>query len=92
MPESNKVLLRKNKDACCEEGGKKDERCKKNSMETLQSEITCPKCGHKKMETMPTDACVIKYACKKCNADLHPKEGDCCVFCTYGTHKCPSKQ
>jgi hypothetical protein len=58
----------------------------------IQSEITCPKCGHKAMETMPTDVCLLKYTCKKCRADLFPKTGDCCVFCTHGTHKCPSKQ
>jgi hypothetical protein len=23
----------------------------------LQSEITCPECGHTEMATMPTDAC-----------------------------------
>ncbi|MHB8259078.1 MAG: GDCCVxC domain-containing (seleno)protein [Bacteroidia bacterium] len=58
----------------------------------MQSEITCPKCGHKKTETMPTDVCVIKYTCEKCQAELQPKQGDCCVFCSYGTHKCPSMQ
>lgn len=59
---------------------------------SIKSEITCPKCGHKKMEEMPTDVCLLKYTCEKCNTELHPREGDCCVFCTYGTHKCPSMQ
>lgn len=59
---------------------------------SIKSEITCPKCNHKKMEEMPTDVCLLKYTCEKCNTELHPKEGDCCVFCTYGTHKCPSMQ
>ena len=27
----------------------------------LDSELTCPKCGHKKLETMPTDACRAVY-------------------------------
>ena len=58
----------------------------------LQSEITCPKCGYKKMEKLPTDICLIKYSCEKCGSVLFPKEGDCCVFCSYGNHKCPSKQ
>jgi hypothetical protein len=57
-----------------------------------KSEITCPKCGYKKIETLPTDVCRIKYTCENCNADLFPKTGDCCVFCSYGTNKCPSKQ
>lgn len=58
----------------------------------LTSEITCPKCGHKKTETLPTDFCTIAYTCENCKAVLHPKSGDCCVFCTYGNHRCPSKQ
>lgn len=60
--------------------------------ENVVSEITCPECGHKKKETMPEDVCVIRYTCEKCKAELHPADGDCCVFCTYGTHKCPSMQ
>lgn len=63
-----------------------------SSSTSNQSEITCPKCGNKKMETLPTDVCLIKYNCANCDTILFPKEGDCCVFCTYGTHKCPSKQ
>ncbi|TNE55844.1 MAG: hypothetical protein EP338_03075 [Bacteroidetes bacterium] len=56
------------------------------------SEITCPKCGHREREKLPTEVCVIKYNCKKCGIELTPKKEDCCVFCTYGTHKCPSMQ
>ena len=63
-----------------------------NTSASLQSEITCPNCGNKKMEALPTDVCLIKYKCANCDTVLFPKEGDCCVFCTYGTHKCPSKQ
>lgn len=74
-----------------------DTSCTNDSTKTdgevvMQSEITCPKCGHKAMEIMPTDVCVIKYNCKKCGEEMRPKEGDCCVFCTHGTHKCPSMQ
>jgi hypothetical protein len=56
------------------------------------SEITCPKCNTKKTEIMPTDVCQLAYTCSKCAYQMHPKNGDCCVFCTYGDHKCPSKQ
>lgn len=65
---------------------------KQDTSEILQSEITCPNCNHKKMETLPTEVCLLKYTCGKCKTDLFPKEGDCCVFCSYGTHKCPSMQ
>lgn len=58
----------------------------------LQSEITCPHCGHKAVETMPKDACVGFYPCKGCGVMLRPKYGDCCVFCTYGTVPCPPIQ
>ena len=71
---------------------KKEECCKKDTLASLQSVITCPKCGHKKTETMPTDVCLLKYTCEKCKADLFPKDSDCCVFCSYGSVKCPSKQ
>lgn len=58
----------------------------------LESEITCPKCNHKEVETMPTDACSYFYDCPNCQAFLKPKHGDCCVFCSYGTVKCPPIQ
>lgn len=56
------------------------------------SQITCPKCQHKKTEQLPTDVCLLSYTCEKCKTVLHPKKGDCCVFCTYGDVKCPSMQ
>ncbi len=63
-----------------------------NSEISSTSEITCPKCGHKKTETLPTEVCLLKYTCEKCDTSFRPKSGDCCVFCSYGTHKCPSMQ
>lgn len=56
------------------------------------STITCPICGHKKQEEMPTDACQYFYECENCNTILKPRQGDCCVYCSYGTEKCPSIQ
>ena len=58
----------------------------------LQSVITCPACGIQQEETMPTDACQYLYKCTNCEAILKPREGDCCVFCSYGTVVCPPKQ
>ncbi|MFT4662092.1 MAG: hypothetical protein ACI8XB_002380 [Patiriisocius sp.] len=55
-------------------------------------EITCPHCGHKKTETLPTEVCQIKYKCENCQVILTPEGDDCCVYCTHSTHKCPSKQ
>jgi hypothetical protein len=58
----------------------------------LESVITCPHCGTAKSETMPTDACRFFYECTGCGARLRPKEGDCCVFCSYGSVSCPPMQ
>ena len=58
----------------------------------LQSVITCPACGYQKEETMPTDACQYFYNCENCNTRVKPKAGDCCVYCSYGTVKCPPIQ
>ena len=58
----------------------------------LQSTITCPQCGHAKEETMPTDACMFFYVCEGCGFRLKAKQGDCCVFCSYGTVECPPIQ
>lgn len=58
----------------------------------LNSTITCPECGHSKNEKMPTNACQWFYECESCKALLKPLKGDCCVYCSYGTVKCPSIQ
>jgi len=58
----------------------------------LESTITCPECGFSKKETMPTDACQFFYKCTNCGIVIKPKQGDCCVFCSYGTVKCPPIQ
>ena len=58
----------------------------------LDSEITCPKCGYQKIEEMPTNACQWFYECDNCKVLLKPLPKDCCVFCSYGTVKCPPIQ
>ncbi|MDA8127396.1 MAG: hypothetical protein M0Z73_01675 [Betaproteobacteria bacterium] len=54
--------------------------------------LTCPVCGHVKIETMATDACQWFYQCEACRVILKPKPGDCCVFCSYGSVPCPPIQ
>jgi len=46
---------------------------------TLKSVITCPACGYRAEET-------------GCGARLKPKSGDCCIFCSYGSIRCPPVQ
>ena len=58
----------------------------------LRSQITCPDCGHQVVEEMPTNACQWFYDCLGCGILLKPKAGDCCVFCSYGTVRCPPIQ
>jgi len=58
----------------------------------LVSIITCPRCSTAKSETMPTDACQFFYECTGCRARLRPKQGDCCVFCSFGSVPCPPMQ
>lgn len=58
----------------------------------LKSTLTCPECGHKKTEKMPTNACSWFYECEECKVVLKPLEGDCCVYCSYGSVPCPPIQ
>ncbi|WP_082720848.1 GDCCVxC domain-containing (seleno)protein [Burkholderia sp. ABCPW 14] len=57
-----------------------------------ESVLTCPHCGFARQETMPENACLFHYECTACGALLRPRPGDCCVFCSYGSVRCPSRQ
>lgn len=71
---------------------KKTRKCGDALLTLSVSTITCPKCGNSKQEEMPTDACQYFYECTNCGELLKPKEGDCCVFCSYGDVPCPPIQ
>ena len=58
----------------------------------LVSKLKCHKCGFEKEEVMPTNACQYFYECSSCHEVLKPQKGDCCVFCSFGTVKCPPIQ
>jgi hypothetical protein len=58
----------------------------------LNSTLVCPSCGSEKEEVMPEDACQFFYECEGCKQVLKPKEGDCCVYCSYGSVPCPPIQ
>ena len=57
-----------------------------------KSTLTCPRCGHSSVQTMPDDSCRFFHVCAACGAMLKPKPGDCCVFCSYGSVPCPPIQ
>ncbi len=58
----------------------------------LTSVLTCPVCGDRREETMPTNACQFFWECPACQGVIRPMAGDCCVFCSYGTVACPPVQ
>ena len=62
------------------------------SAPVLESTLTCPDCGARSAERMPTDACLFFWHCPGCGSRIKPKSGDCCVFCSYGSVVCPPKQ
>lgn len=61
-------------------------------MTILESTLTCPHCDKRATERMPTDACLFFWVCPACETRVRPKQGDCCVFCSYGSVPCPPKQ
>lgn len=63
-----------------------------NKKVILESTISCPICKHKENEIMPTDSCSYFYECENCKTVLKPLKGDCCVYCSYGSVKCPPIQ
>jgi rubredoxin len=58
----------------------------------IDSAVRCPMCGTIRTEQMPLNACRITYECTGCGEILRPKQGDCCVFCSYGSIPCPPVQ
>ena len=58
----------------------------------LESVLMYPACGHRNVERMPTDACLFFGSRPSCGARISPKQGDCCVFCSFGSVPCPPVQ
>ncbi|MFX0116016.1 MAG: GDCCVxC domain-containing (seleno)protein [Candidatus Hodarchaeota archaeon] len=54
--------------------------------------FTCPECGQNELVEMPRGQCLISRRCNSCQEIIHPKNGDCCVFCSYGDTLCPPMQ
>ncbi|MEE2565112.1 GDCCVxC domain-containing (seleno)protein [Hyphobacterium marinum] len=59
----------------------------------FKSTLTCPECEtiHPDL-LMPTDACQYFWDCPSCKMVIKPLDGDCCVFCSYGSVACPPIQ
>jgi hypothetical protein len=58
----------------------------------MDSVVTCPVCRHQHVEQIPEDNCMVFYKCSNCHAEMIPKEGHCCVLCSYGSVRCFAKQ
>ncbi len=58
----------------------------------LQSTLTCPHCGRRRVDNRPEQSWVIAYQCAGCDVLMQPAESDCCVYCTYGLAPCPIMQ
>jgi hypothetical protein len=58
----------------------------------LESVVHCPKCGFESPEIMPTDFCLLRYQCRNCGFVMTPTKGKCCIFCSYGSVRCPPMQ
>ncbi len=63
-----------------------------NNALVLETVLQCPHCGHKSHEAMPTNSCKFFHKCGNCSELVKPKEGECCVFCSYGESICPPAQ
>lgn len=59
---------------------------------TLTSIVTCPACGVATEAEMPSERCQFFWECPACDTVLRPEDGDCCVFCSYGSVPCPPVQ
>ncbi len=58
----------------------------------LHSMLTCPNCDFRQELIMPREACQFFHVCSGCREMLKPKEGHCCIFCSYGSVPCPPMQ
>jgi hypothetical protein len=56
----------------------------------LQSTLTCPKCTHQAIETMPTNACQFFYDCKGCGERLKPSRAIAACFAL--TDRCRARR
>ena len=69
----------------------KEKSTKKNDV-ILESKLTCPECNAEHLENMLTDSCQYFYECASCKSILKPLDGDCCVYCSFGSVPCPPIQ
>jgi hypothetical protein len=57
-----------------------------------ESVVTCPVCKTKELLTIPAESPLGVYHCPKCLTWLSPKQGDHCIFESYGSKHCAQIQ
>ena len=58
----------------------------------LETTLKCPHCGVEQRATMPMSGKKMAQDCRYCYKPMAAKEGSHCVFCSYGSVKCPEVQ
>lgn len=58
----------------------------------LHSVVKCPECGAFQMEEMPEEALVLAWECPGCGRVIRAAEGACCIYCSWGSVRCPRAQ
>lgn len=53
--------------------------------------VTCPECGHAEPLPRAVGAARLIYRCAACGVLSRPKQGDCCVLCSYGDQACEAE-
>lgn len=56
------------------------------------SSVICPVCGSMEQRGMPIESPLRIYQCPKCKSWLSPKQGDHCIFDSYGSLPCAAIQ
>jgi len=54
--------------------------------------LKCPHCNKEQQATMPEKGRKMAQDCRYCNETISAIEGSHCVFCSYGSIKCPIAQ
>lgn len=93
-------ILNKNRTGFCKEENPIGGCCKNVFIYSIeqakklkkQSLVKCPHCNFEEFLDMSFDNCIISHKCNSCGKIMTPREGECCIFCSYGSEKCPTKQ
>lgn len=59
---------------------------------SFYSILKCPVCGYEKLMEIPYDEQLKYFTCPGCHSTIETPEYHCCIFCTYGSHKCLIQQ